>query len=208
LPALAVALVPAFDLSVSSWFFVEPGSFALAHSPVWRWLRESFLAGFRVWYVLLAAVTIFVLRTGRGFGRWNRDQWLYLATGSVLGPWLLVNVVLKEHWGRWRPLSISEFGGRESFSAPFDWSGTCASNCAFVSGEVASMVMLFIGAALVSSIWRPVFYGAAVLFGALVSVIRIGQGGHFLSDTLAAAGLMAVLAASLLWAFRRAGRAV
>lgn len=195
----------ALDLGISALFFAGPRNFLLQQSAFWSGVREVFFDLFTAWYLIVGAVALFALRTGRSIGRWNRDQWLYLALGSILGPWLLVNVLLKEYWGRWRPSFVAEFGGREAFLPPLDWSGSCSSNCAFVSGEVASMVMLFVGAALVSTVWRPVFYAAAVVFGATIAFIRIGQGGHFLSDTLAAAGLMTLLAIGLLIALRRFG---
>ena len=202
------AIAPRIDLVVSSWFYIPPGSFALMRAPLWVGLRELFMDAFRVWYMLLVVMTVIAIRTGRGLGSWNADRWLYQAAASVLGPWLLVNVILKIFWGRWRPIFVTQFGGSETFAPPLDWSGSCASNCAFVSGEVASMVMLFVGAALISTVWRPVFYAAALLLGAVSAFIRVGMGGHFLSDTLAAAGLMTLLAVGLLLVFRRFGRQV
>lgn len=195
---VAALLLPAADLPIAEKFFVEPGKFSLQQSAFWTGLRETFLKMFTYWYVLVAAATLFTLRTGAVIGRWRGDHWLYLAVASIAGPWLFVNVFLKEHWGRWRPLFLEEFGGKENYSLPFDWSGSCASNCAFVSGEVASMVMLFVGVALISRAWRPVFYVLAALFGATEAYIRIGMGGHFLTDTLAAAGFMTLMAAALL----------
>jgi lipid A 4'-phosphatase len=202
------AIDPAIDLAVSSRFHVGPGAFALQQSPFWTGLREAFLKTFTAWYVLVAAATLFALRTGAVIGRWRGDHWLYLAIASIVGPWLLVNVWLKEYWGRWRPIFLQEFGGAERYSLPFDWSGSCPRNCAFVSGEVASMVMLFVGVALISRHWRPVFYALAALLGAIVSFIRIGMGGHFLTDTLAAAGLMVVLAVVVLVICRSLGMRV
>ena len=59
--------------------------------------------------------------------------------GIVLGIFvsLLVNALLKDHWGRARPNETTLFGGDGAFSGPFVIAGQCARNCSFVSGEGA-----------------------------------------------------------------------
>jgi lipid A 4'-phosphatase len=42
---------------------------------------------------------------------------LFLIATLALGPGLAVNVILKEHWGRSRPIDVMQFGGSERFVA-------------------------------------------------------------------------------------------
>jgi membrane-associated phospholipid phosphatase len=59
------------------------------------------------------------------------------------------------------------------------------------------MVMAFIALAFMTTRMRPVFYVLTAVMGGCVAFQRIGQGGHFLSDTLFAAALMMLIAAAL-----------
>ena len=60
----------------------------------------------------------------------------------LVGPGLIVNVFLKEYWGRPRPASTDLFGGLLPFVPAGDWSNACLDNCSFVSGEASSIFWL------------------------------------------------------------------
>ncbi|MES1155895.1 MAG: phosphatase PAP2 family protein, partial [Pseudorhodoplanes sp.] len=85
------------------------------------------------------------------------------------------------------------FGGTHNFMAWWDTSGTCISNCSFVSGEASSAFAVFALAALVPSPWRYPAIGMAILYGASVGLIRMAVGAHFLSDVLFAGVFIALL---------------
>ena len=201
--ALVFAIWPKLDLWASSLFFQSSGRFDLAISGFWRFLRNVFLRGFGLWYVVITVCVVVSIRNRAAVMGLDWQKWLYLGFCSLAGPLFLTNIVLKEHWGRWRPHQIFEFGGGEQFAWPLDWGGSCADNCSFVSGEVSSATMTFMALALISA--QPVrnrLYVATAGFWAISSIMRIGQGGHFLSDTIFA-GLFMVLTAALLhrWMF-------
>ena len=86
---------------------------------------------------------------------------LFLIATMVLGPGLLVNVALKDHWGRPRPIDVTQFGGDQHFVAWWDPRGDCPANCAFVSGDVAAAAWTLAPAALAPPQWRALAYGAA-----------------------------------------------
>ncbi len=201
LAGLTFTLLPGLDLGFSRSFYLEDKTFSLAVSPFWNGLREVFLRGFTLWYVTVVIAGVLAFR--RQFPVLNLDwqKWLYMGACSLAGPLLLVNVLLKEQWGRWRPREIFELGGREIFTPVLDATGTCADNCSFVSGEVASMAMVFFALAFATRHWRPVHYGLAVLMGGLEAFIRIGQGGHFLSDSILAIALMGMTASAIYFWF-------
>jgi lipid A 4'-phosphatase len=190
-------LAPGLDLAVSALFQRTDGVFALSESTLFKTLRTLFLRGFAVWYIVIAVAVIRAGVTRLPVLGLSGPKWFYLLLCSLLGPLLLVNLFLKEEWGRWRPHEVGEFGGDQLFTTPLDPGGSCYDNCSFVSGEVSSMVMAFLALALVSSRWRPLLYLLAAVMGFLSALIRVGQGGHFLSDTLFAAAFMILIAAAV-----------
>ena len=59
---------------------------------------------------------------------------------------IIVNVLLKGFWGRARPNDILELGGEENFSAWFQYSDACSTNCSFVSGDASvgfSLIVIY-----------------------------------------------------------------
>jgi len=119
----------------------------------------------------------------------NREKWrrrrpaaLFLALSLLLGPGLLVNTLFKDHWGRARPAQIAQFGGSAEFTPAWVVSDQCDKNCAFVCGDAA------LGYALVAIHFvsrRPRFWFAGSLaLGSALGLMRMGQGGHFLSDVI------------------------
>lgn len=112
---------------------------------------------------------------------------LFLALGLALGPGLLVNVGLKDHWHRPRPVQVSEFGGSAEFRPWYRLDGACQKNCSFVSGEVAASAWLVAPASLVPAPWRVPAVTAALVVTAATAVLRVAFGGHFSSDVIFAA---------------------
>lgn len=109
---------------------------------------------------------------------------VFLIVTMALGPGLLVNVVLKDHWARPRPIDVTQFGGQEHFVAWWDPRGDCPSNCSFVSGDVSGAIWTMAPAALAPPQWRALAYGAALALGTGMAAIRVMAGGHFLSDVI------------------------
>jgi membrane-associated phospholipid phosphatase len=96
----------------------------------------------------------------------------------------VVALVFKEHWGRPRPIDVTEFGGTEHFRPWWDPRGDCPKNCSFVAGEPSGAFWTLAPAAVVPPQWRALAYGAALTFGAAVGVLRIVAGAHFFSDVV------------------------
>ena len=100
----------------------------------------------------------------------------------ILGPGVVTNLVLKEHWGRPRPIDVVQFGGDEHFRPWWDPRGDCPKNCSFVAGEPSGAFWTLAGAAVVPPHWRALAYSAALAFGAAVGVLRMAAGAHFFTD--------------------------
>jgi membrane-associated PAP2 superfamily phosphatase len=109
---------------------------------------------------------------------------VFLISTMILAPGLLVNVLLKDHWGRPRPIDVTQFGGQDQFVAWWDPRGRCPSNCAFVSGDVSGAFWTVAPAALAPPQWRALAYGAALALGTGMAAIRVMAGAHFPSDVI------------------------
>jgi membrane-associated PAP2 superfamily phosphatase len=109
---------------------------------------------------------------------------IFLTATLALGPGLLVNVVLKDHWGRSRPIDITQLGGAEHYVRWWDPRGDCPNNCSFVSGDVAGAFWTIAPAALAPPQWRALAYGAALALGTGMAALRVMAGAHFLSDAI------------------------
>jgi membrane-associated phospholipid phosphatase len=136
---------------------------------------------------------------GRPLWRLDRKALIFLVASTAAGPGFLANTVLKDHWGRARPMQIEAFGGTHHFTpAPLP-AAECNRNCAFVSGHAALAFSLVSFAFLLppgNSRRRGI--AAALGFGMLVGLGRVAQGAHFLSDVVYA-GLLAYGTTALLY---------
>jgi membrane-associated PAP2 superfamily phosphatase len=117
---------------------------------------------------------------------------VFLLVTLALGPGLVVNVILKDHYGRPRPVDVQALGGQKLFVAWWDPRGTCPRNCSFVSGDVSGGFWTLAPAALTPAPWRALAYTTAVAFGSGIAVLRMVFGGHFLTDAVFA-GLITFL---------------
>jgi lipid A 4'-phosphatase len=191
--ALAVAAVvgvvfairPDLDLKLAAPFF-DPG-----HGGFWRsyhpaWLRARDVATWLIALVALPAVAALVmklLRPSQPLKIPGRAIVLMLTT-LALAPGVVANLVLKEHWGRPRPIDVGEFGGDEHFRPWWDPRGDCPKNCAFVAGEPSGAFWTLAPAAVAPPQWRALAYGAALAFGAAVGFQRMAAGAHFFTDVV------------------------
>jgi lipid A 4'-phosphatase len=129
---------------------------------------------------------------------------LFLIGTLAVGPGLIANTLLKDHWGRARPIDVTEFGGLSRFTAWWDPRGDCPNNCSFIAGEPAGAFWTLAPAALAPPQWRVLAYGAALAFGSAVGVLRIAGGGHFFTDVVFAGVFMFLLIwAAYLLIYRR-----
>lgn len=117
----------------------------------------------------------------------------FLIATLALGPGLLTNVILKDHWGRPRPIDVRQFGGDYRFTSWWDPRGDCPNNCSFIAGEPSGAFWTLAPAALAGPELLPLAYAAALAFGAGVGVLRIAAGAHFFSDVVFAGVFMYLL---------------
>ncbi len=114
---------------------------------------------------------------------------MFLLVTLVLSAGVLTNLTFKSHWGRPRPVVVTQFNGQQQFVPWWDPRGSCGRNCSFFSGEAATAFWTYAPAALAPPAWRPLAFTAATLFGVVTSGLRMAFGGHFFTD-VAIAGLV------------------
>lgn len=197
LAILAVLLVafPALDLETSALFYDPADGFRLKTHPLARfiydlvpWISRVILAGL----ILFLLGGWMIYRRHAAFARRRRAA-LFLLLVALVGPLLLVNGVFKEHWGRARPSQITEFGSSKQFTRAAVPADQCAKNCSFVSGH-ASVGFYFLALAFVWPRRRALWLGIGTGAGLVIGLVRIVQGGHFLSDVVFA-GIVVYLTA-------------
>ena len=192
---------PELDLAAAALFF-EDRRFPLGDGALARGLRVAYRWAFVAGCVAAALGLSGRLARGAAAARVPAALWLYPVALFALGPGLLVNALLKAHWGRARPAQVEAFGGGAEFSGPFEIVAECASNCSFVSGEGSAAAALAV--ALIGLSWGRLGAAGRAAAGAATALwligaafIRMAPGRHFLSDTLFAFVLMALLGAIL-----------
>ncbi len=118
---------------------------------------------------------------------------LFLIVTLALGPGMLANAILKQHSARMRPMDVTQLGGSYRFTPWWDPRGSCPENCSFIAGESSGAFWTLAPAALAPPQWRPLAYGAALVFGAAIGVLRMAAGAHFFTDVIFAGVFMFVV---------------
>ena len=186
-------LWPGLDLRVASLFYRGHGEFALDGNGVTTAIHEGVpammqLAGAAI--VLLLAFDLYRRRPAADAVR----QAVFLAACFIIGPGLVANTLLKDNWGRPRPAQVTAFGGPDRFAPPLLIGNQCPHNCSFVAGDAAAIFTFLAFALLLPAGWpRRIGVVAAAVLGAVMGLIRMGQGGHFLSDVVFAGLFMALV---------------
>ena len=108
----------------------------------------------------------------------------FLFVVLLIGPGIIVHLVFKDHWDRPRPRDVVQFQGEKEFNPAFIMADQPGKNKSFASGH-ASMGFFFIAFAWIARQRRYFWLGMTI--GGLVSLGRMVQGGHFLTDILTAA---------------------
>jgi lipid A 4'-phosphatase len=177
------AYYPQLDFAISRLLFeqVDPGFVPGAAMKVLREAARLIVA--LVAAPAFIAVALKLIAPKRPMLIPGRAALLMIATLAI-GPGLISNVVLKDHWHRPRPVQVTEFGGSAHFTPWWDPRGECAANCSFVAGEPSGAFWTIAAAGYVPPPWRPLAYSAAIVFGLAVGLLRMAAGGHFASDVV------------------------
>jgi membrane-associated PAP2 superfamily phosphatase len=176
-------LFPNIDITISGLFFGQDGSF-LASEQDWfiYFIRKMILPllALLVFFIPIAAAVKQYIYGEKILNKPLRD-WIFLFSCLVLGTGVIVNSIFKSFWGRARPNDTLVFGGEQPFTIPWLNVDYCEANCSFVSGDV-SFFTLSLAILLIfnKQTWNIFAYSAIIL----ISLLRVMEGDHFLSDTI------------------------
>jgi len=182
--SLVFVLAPQLDIVVSRLFYDPALGFIERQSASLEAVR--LISRLATWTVVLGSLALLGLKVlaPRSRALPAARKMLFLIAAFAIGPGLIVNVILKDYWGRARPREILEFGGTADFS-PAWWIGReCHLNCSFVSGEAAAAFCLLALAFVVNDRWKAFTACSAIAFATVVSFARVAAGAHFISDVL------------------------
>ena len=180
---------PAIDLWMSGLFYDQGDGFFLIGTRALTAFRRSGELVVTVVVVGLLASVAFKLADPARTSLVPPNVVLFLLSTLAVGPGLIVNLLLKDHWGRPRPIEVEAFGGADPYVPVWQITDYCVGNCSFVAGEASSAIWLTALALVVPKEWRVPAAVVTFAYAALLSLTRIALGGHFLSDTLLAWGL-------------------
>lgn len=187
-------LAPQIDLVVSRSFYTPDLGFELKG----RWWERLIHGSVGASLVLGNIALILMWRSKRFANRptiaLSGKELGFLLVFLSLGPGLLVNSLLKENWGRARPVDIVAFGGSREFTPAFVVSDQEGKS--FTSGHAAASFFWIVVALLIAP-ERKWWTFLAVAYCLVVSGMRVAAGGHFLSDVVSSYFIMAILALAM-----------
>ena len=199
--ALVFALWPDLDLAAARYFYGEAGF--IGHTAFERFARAFF--NVTPFVVLAAFAALYGLRRAGVATPYAPDgrALIFLIATMAIAPGLVVNLGLKDHAHRPRPVHTQDFGGESEFRPWYKFDGGCVRNCSFVSGEASEAFWMVAPASLAPPPWRGAAIGAALVFGAAASLLRMAFGGHYASDVVLAALLTLLIIEAIRWALWR-----
>lgn len=189
---------PVIDLIVTGWFYNPFDGFWLKTHALVRFVYDlvPWVSRTIILYLVVFLLVAWTFRRSHHWFAARRRAALFLLLVAVIGPMLLVNSVFKDQWGRARPSQVAEFGGDKQFTRAALPTDQCEKNCSFVSGH-ASVGFYFLAFAFIWPRRRRLWLGVGTAAGLGVGLVRIVQGGHFLSDVIFA-GIVVYLTARVL----------
>lgn len=166
--------------------------------PTKQWWLVKPLYDYAFPFTVLSGIVAFLVYLFGHFHRYTarfRRRALYILLVIAIGPGLLVNLVVKDHWGRPRPIHVKTFSGEYDYVPPGRIAQT--SDKSFVCGH-CSVAYTFVVLYFLSQNHKWLYLLLTLALGAGMGSTRMLAGGHFLSDVLWS-GYLVFLVAYLLY---------
>ena len=194
--------VTSLDLELQSHFFSPASHWVGGGVPLFQLVYHY--GNLPALLVAIAGLLLFIQSYRRQFVlKWRRIG-LFLVLGMVLGPGLIVNLLLKDNWGRPRPREVEQFGGKFAYERVLSRDPDSPGK-SFPCGH-ATMGYYFFGLYLLlrreRKLLAALVFAFAFSYGGVIGVARMAQGGHFASDVLWAGGLVYLSSAALFYLLR------
>ncbi len=175
---------PSIDLDTSSLFYKEGEGFYLKDR---LWVYLVYKAVPLTCFAFVFVAIFFSIKeyiSTKSINPKHYKKIIYVTLVCLIGPGFIVHNVFKDNFGRPRPHQIEQFGGSSQFQRAFVISNECKRNCSFPSGHASVGFMFFALAFLYTGKKRLWLSSLAIFLGLGIGLVRIIQGGHFLSDVI------------------------
>ena len=178
-----VTVGPSLDLYISGLFYYGDKQFLIqSYYPVSIFFRKILLPLILIYVFVLPLVLRFFPLKKIYFGyKFSISEIIYIWVSGAVTMLLVVNVLLKNMWGRARPNDVSYFNGFQDFNPWYKISDACSSNCSFVSGDSSVGFFLIVFYFITK---KNAYLYLGLILGSLLGFIRIAAGGHFFSDII------------------------
>ncbi|MDO9576290.1 MAG: phosphatase PAP2 family protein [Candidatus Cloacimonadales bacterium] len=191
-----------WDISIQKHFFTLGGGWIFKNAQPWK-----FLYHFGNIPALCLSVSSLILLSFSFFKTSlikYRKIFIFMTIVMALGPGLFINSILKDNWGRPRPRDIIEFGGNYNYEKVLSIDTTSKGKsfpCGHASMGFYLMTLFFIFRKRMDlTAHRALYLG--IVFGCLIGMARMVQGGHFASDVLWAGGLVYLISAAAFYSLK------
>lgn len=179
------------DITMARLFYQAGAGFPIGKLQPWKFLYD-----FGV-YPAYTMGTIALLIVIAGMFRSNlshlRRQALFIALLLIIGPGILANFIFKDHWGRPRPVHVDMFGGKLTFHQPWQ-PGPASKNASFPAGHPTAAFYMsapyFVMREKKQRRKALLWLWGGILYGVVMGVARVIQGGHFVTDVIWSAGFV------------------
>ena len=193
LSLILLIVYPDLDIKFSEFFYSSSAGFIYQKNPIVLFVFQATPIATKIFLVICLSYILFNLIQNKGLKKTILSSTFYLVITIAVGPGLIVNYILKDHFGRARPSQIAYFHGTKEFAPAFSISNQCNTNCSFSSGHAAISYYYTSLAYIVSSIYFIRIYSSFIIFGSIVGFTRILMGGHFLSDVIASCFIILII---------------
>ncbi len=187
------------DVSVARWWKVVNDGHGGTWQEIWYWRLAYFLPTIIALPLGLGCIVLLARGLLKPAARGAVRPALYLILVLIIGPGLVANALLKDHWGRPRPREATEMGGKWDYRVPWD-KGIAGRGKSFPCGHAtvpaATIALWFLWRRRRPQLARASL-AATIALTAYVGAARMLAGGHWLSDVLWAFSLMLIVSAVL-----------
>lgn len=190
---LLVTFIPAMDIDFSKLFYDSENGFIYRNNIIVKLFFVIIPILIKILLLITSVYLLYLIIKYKSFSKIILSWSFYLIIATAIGPGLLVNSILKENFGRARPIQIVNFNGAKNFTRAFSITNECVHNCSFSSGHAAMGYSFTSFAYIFPYIFFTRIYSVALCFGSLVGLSRILMGGHFLSDVLASCFIILIV---------------
>ncbi len=190
------------DIKLQAYFYSSSEGWFLKFKPFWDYFyRYGIFPGYL--FGLAGLVMIAVSYWNTKYVQYRRAAFMLVYT-LVLGPGIIINLGLKDHWGRPRPFEIKEFGGKQQFLCVCVL-GQSEGGKSFPCGHCSMGFFLAVPYLIFRKRKRKLAYTfliSGVLYGLLIGLSRMIAGGHFPSDILWSGGIVWLVALTGTYIFK------